>query len=364
MNGYRLLRGTVKIILLGLFSFYGILYAQQPTNNTTQPPNTAQPNTAQSNPPGNAQQQPKGDEQDQSVSTLKVNVDVVNLFFNVKDKRGALVPNLTRNDFQVFEDGNPQPIKYFAAEANQPLTLGILIDSSPSQERVLPIEKEIGAGFLNEVLRPKDLAFVISFDINVDLLQDFTNSSHELRAALDRARINGGGPSGGLPGLGGGPVPVSNPKGTLLYDAIFLAADEKLASEVGRKAMIILTDGEDQGSHEHIKDAVEAAQKADSICYVLLIADRGFYGGMGYSGDRQMKKLAEETGGRVINVGNKPEKVKEAFDQIANELRSQYSIGYTPTNSKRDGSFRKVEIKTKQPYKVQARTGYYAVPSR
>jgi VWFA-related protein len=364
VNGYRLFRGAVKIILLGLFSFYGILYAQQPTNNTTQPPNGAQPNTAQPNPPGNARQQPKRDEQDQSVSTLKVNVDVVNLFFNVKDKRGALVPNLTRNDFQVFEDGKSQTIKYFAAEANQPLTLGILIDSSPSQERVLPIEKEIGAGFLNEVLRPKDLAFVISFDINVDLLQDFTNSSHELRAALDRARINGGGPSGGLPGLGGGPVPVSNPKGTLLYDAIFLAADEKLASEVGRKAMIILTDGEDQGSHENIKDAVEAAQKADSICYVLLIADRGFYGGMGYSGDRQMKKLAEETGGRVINVGNKPEKVKEAFDQIANELRSQYSIGYTPTNSKRDGSFRKVEIKTKQPYKVQARTGYYAVPSR
>jgi VWFA-related protein len=96
----------------------------------------------------------------------------------------------------------------------------------------------------------------------------------------------------------------------------------------------------------------------------LLIADRGFYGGMGYSGDRQMKKLAEETGGRVIDVGNKPEKLKQAFDQVANELRSQYSIGYTPTNSKRDGTFRKVEIKTKQPYKVQARTGYYAVPAR
>src|SRR6476469_5384461 len=105
VNGYRLFPGAVKIILLGLFSFYSILYAQQPTNNTTQPPNGAQPNTAQPNPPVNAQQQPKRDEQDQSVSTLKVNVDVVNLFFNVKDKRGALVPNLTRNDFQVFEDG-------------------------------------------------------------------------------------------------------------------------------------------------------------------------------------------------------------------------------------------------------------------
>src|SRR5690348_16570102 len=116
-------------------------------------------------------------DQDQSVSTLKVNVNVVNLFFNVKDKRGALVPNLTKDDFQVMEDGKPQTIKYFASESNQPLTLGLLIDSSVSQERVLPLEKEVGSAFLREVLRDKDLAFVISFDVNVDLLQDFTNDA-------------------------------------------------------------------------------------------------------------------------------------------------------------------------------------------
>src|SRR5207244_4365947 len=146
-------------------------------------------------------------------------------------------------------------------------------------------------------------------------------------AGMNRARINGGGGGGGIPGLGGGPIPTSNPRGTLLYDAVYLASSEKLAKEVGRKAMILLTDGEDQGSRTRIKEAVEAAQRADTMIYVLLIADRGFYGGFGYSGDHDMKKLCQDTGGRVIDAGNKPEKLKQAFDQIAAELRSQYSIG-------------------------------------
>lgn len=300
---------------------------------------------------------------DDAMSTLKVNVDVVQLFFNVKDKKGGLIPSLTKGDFQISEDGKPQTIKYFTAESNLPLTLGILIDSSGSQERVLPMEKEVGGAFLNEILRSKDLAFVLSFDVNVDLLQDFTNSVPKLKSALNQARINtGGGVSSSIPGLGGGPVPTAgNQRGTLLYDAIYLASHDELAHEVGRKAMIILTDGEDFGSQLNIKNAIEAAQKADSICYVLLIADRGFYGFGGYSGDREMKKLAEETGGRVINVGNKFDKLKEAFDQIALELRSQYNVGYTPTNAARDGTFRKVEIRAKKDYKIQARTGYYAL---
>jgi VWFA-related protein len=301
-------------------------------------------------------------DRDQSLETLKVNVDVVQLFFNVKDKKGALIPDLTKDNFQIFEDGKPQTIKYFNAESNLPLTLGILIDSSGSQQRVLDMEKEVGGQFLQEILRPKDEAFVISFDVNVDLLQDFTNSVHDLKAALNKARINTGGGGGPLPGLGGGPIPTGTPRGTLLFDAIYLASHDELSHEVGRKAMIILTDGEDQGSQLRIKDAIEAAQKSDSIVYVLLIADRGFYGGFGYSGDSEMKKLSAETGGRVIEVGNKFEKLKQAFDQIAQELRSQYNIGYTPTNSKRDGTFRKVEIKAKQQgYKIQARSGYYAM---
>ncbi len=140
-----------------------------------------------------------------------------------------------------------------------------------------------------------------------------------------------------------------------------LASHDELAQQVGRKAMIILTDGEDQGSQLKIKDAIEASQKSDSIVYVLLCADRGFYGFGGYSGEGEMRKLSQETGGRVIDVGNKQDKLKAAFDQIASELRSQYSVGYTPTNSVKDGTFRKVEIRPKEKdYKIQARSGYYA----
>jgi VWFA-related protein len=299
--------------------------------------------------------------QDQSVETLKVRVNVVQLFFNVKDKKGALIPNQTKNDFDLLEDGKPQTIKYFTAESNLPLTLGILIDSSGSQARVLDMEKEVGAAFLSDILRPKDEAFVIGFDVNVDLLQDFTNDVRRLKAGLNKAKINVGGGVGSLPGLGGGPIPTGNPRGTLLYDAVYLAAHDELAHEVGRKAMILLTDGEDQGSQLKIRDAIEAAQKSDSICYVLLIADRGFYGGFGYSGDSEMKKLANETGGRVIEVGNKMDKLKDAFEQIAHELRSQYNVGYTPTNSALDGSFRKIELRSKQGYKIQTRSGYYAI---
>lgn len=309
-------------------------------------------------------QDDKGQKSDQ-LPTFTSNVNVVNLFFNVKDKHGNLIPNLTKNDFEVLEDGKPQTIKYFSAESNQPLTLGILIDTSGSQMNVLPMEKEVGAAFLKDVLTPKDLAFLISFDVDVDELHDFTSSADMLRRAMDKAEINTGGVSGGVPGIGQGPIPQQgDPKGTLLYDAVYLAAHDKLSQEVGRKAMILLTDGEDQGSQMKMRDAIEAAQKADSIVYVLLIADRGFYGGFvgGYSGEGDMKKMTAETGGRVIVVGNKLDKLKDAFNQIANELRSQYSIGYTPTNTKRDGSFRKIEIKVadKKDLKVQARNGYYA----
>jgi len=304
------------------------------------------------------QQPVNGD--DDNLQTFKAQVNVVNLFFNVKDKHGLLIPNLTKDDFQVFEDGKPQTIKYFSTEAQQPLTLGIMIDTSASQTRVLDIEQESCAEFLHQVLRPKDMAFVINFDVDVDLDQDFTSNVRDLTRALNKMQINAG-VGGGPPGLGGGPVPTT-PRGTLLYDAIYLAADEKLKNEVGRKAMIIFTDGEDEGSRLRIQDAVEAAQKADTICYVILIADRGFYGGFGYSGDSDMQKLAQATGGRVIEVGNKQDKLKQAFDQIQNELRSQYNIGYSPTNNKLDGTYRKIQIKAKGGEdKVQARQGYYAM---
>lgn len=338
-------------VIIATLSFAPWIYAQRiPRLGTDSGPGEQDPGISESQP------------DDHSAATLKVNVDVVQLLFNVKDKKGTLIPGLTRNDFKVFEDGKPQTIKYFTPESNLPLTLGILIDSSGSQQRVLGMEQQIGADFLQQIIQPKDEAFVISFDVEVNLLQDFTNSTHMLRTALDSARINAPPDScNSLPGVGGGPLPcTSTPKGTLLYDAVYLAAHDELAQEVGRKAMILLTDGEDQGSKLKINEAIEAAQKADTICYVLLIADRKFYGGF-YSGDHEMKMLAEETGGRVIDVGDKPDRLKQAFDQISQELRSQYDIGYTSTNRAKDGTFRRVEIKPKDKnYKIQARSGYYA----
>lgn len=314
---------------------------------------------AQDTRPQQPQPQPQQQQQQQEpLETFKVDVNVVSLYFNVKDKRGALIPDLKKEDFQIFEDGAPQKIKYYSATSEQPLTLGIMIDTSGSQMRVLPMTQEIGSQFLQEVLRPKDMAFVISFDINVELLQDFTNQSSVLRKALHKTRVNTGGGSGGIPGIGQGPVPISNPKGTLLYDAIYLAADEKLKQEVGRKALIILTDGEDQGSRTRVREAIEAAQKSDAIVYVIFEADREatFGGGKG-----EMKKICEETGGRVVDVGDNPKKLKEAFDQISSELRSQYYIGYSPTNQKKDGAYRKVEVRAaNKDLKIQARKGYYA----
>ena len=213
-----------------------------------------------------AQQTPARTTDDQKpVETLKVNVNVVQLFFNVKDKKGGLIPNLTKDDFEIYEDGKPQTVKYFTAESNLPLTLGIMIDSSGSQRNVLDMEKEVGGAFLKQILTDKDEAYVISFDVTVDLLQDFTRDVHRLQAALNKAKINTGFTSGTpLPGAGGEPVPIRNPAGTLLFDAVYLSAHDMLAKEVGRKAMILLTDGQDEGSKLKVQDAIEAGER-DSV---------------------------------------------------------------------------------------------------
>jgi len=309
----------------------------------------------------------KPSDSQQPTETLKVNVNVVQLFFNVKDKHGALIPNLTKEDFEVNEDAKPQTVKYFTAESNLPLTLGILIDSSGSQLRVLDMEKEVGGAFLKQILTDKDLAYVMDFNVDATLVQDYTRDTQRLQKALNSVKINAGYTMPTLPGAGGGPVPTAQQAGTVLFDAVYLSSHDMLAKEVGRKAMILLTDGEDEGSRLKIQDAIEAAQKSDAIIYVLLCADRGGYfsSGMSYYGESDMKKLTEATGGRVVNVGNKFDKLREAFDEIAKELRSQYNIGYTPTNTQLDGSYRKLEIKCKQPgYKIQTRAGYYAGKSQ
>jgi VWFA-related protein len=256
-------------------------------------------------------------------------------------------------------------LKTFVAETHQPLTLGILLDTSGSQYRVLPLEQQVGGQFLERVLQKQDEAFLLSFDVNVDLLQDYTNSPRLLSRAMNKAEINtaGGNGAAGIPGAGGGTVPtIGAPKGTLLYDAVFLASNEKMNQETGRKAMILLTDGEDEGSVHKIQEAISAAQKSNVICYTILIADRGFYGGFGYSGYSAMKKLTEETGGRLIDVGNNGKKLEDAFQQIEDELRTQYVATYTPNNTKLDGTFRHVTVDCGDGMKVQVRKGYYALP--
>ena len=300
------------------------------------------------------------------VATFKQTVNLVDLFFTVKDRSGTLVPHLTRDECQVTEDKAPQTFKSFVAETDQPLTLGILLDTSGSQQRVLPLEQQAGSQFLEQVLRKQDEAFLAEFDVNVDLLQDFTNSPHLLARAMDKAQINIGGGSLGPPGLGGGPVPISNPKGTVLYDAIFEAATKKLNQETGRKALIILTDGEDEGSDHKIRDAIAAAERNNVIIYVILIADREMYWsqGEGYYGYSPAKQISDETGGRLIDVGNNGAKLRAAFQQIEAELRTQYVASYTPSNTKADGTFRRIGLECHgdngQSLKVQVRKGYYA----
>jgi len=301
---------------------------------------------------------PAAPQEEESVGNIKVNVNLVDVFFTAKAKDGTLVPHLSKDDCTVLEDKVPQTLKSFVAETHLPLTLGIILDTSGSQMRVLPLEQDAGSQFLQEVIKPKDEAFILSVDVNVDLLQDLTNSTRLLSKALYKAEINA--PGSLLPS----PVPTpGGPRGTVLYDAVYLAAREKLTQESGHKALIMLTDGEDQGSHTKINEAIAAAQKSNVLLYVILIADvEGYLNqGMGYFGYSAMKKMTEETGGRLIDVGNNGKKLEAAFEQIEDELRTQYVASYTPSNTKQDGAFRHLSVECKgDGLKVQVRKGYYA----
>ena len=272
--------------------------------------------------------------EDQPVATLKLNVNLVDVVFTVKDKAGNLVPHLTRDDCTVSEDKEPQTLKSFVAETHQPLTLGILLDTSGSQHRVLPLEQDVGSQFLERVLKPKDEAFLLSFDVNVDLLQDYTNNPRLLARAMNKAEINtaGGNGAAGIPGAGGGTVPtIGTPKGTLLYDAVYLAASQKMNQETGRKAMILLTDGEDEGSRTKINEAIAAAQKSNVIVYTILIADRGFYGGLrlqrllGHEeDDRGDRRPADRRGQQRQEAGGRlPADRRRAAHPVCGHLHAQ-----------------------------------------
>ncbi|MFB3094548.1 MAG: VWA domain-containing protein [Candidatus Acidiferrales bacterium] len=289
--------------------------------------------------------------------TLRVDVRVVNVYCTVKTKKGALITDLETSDFEIREDGKKQELRYFVRETDRPLTLALLLDTSISQKAVLPIEIETAAQFFRQVLRPVDLALLMSFDVNVDLLHDFTSDVEQLQESLQLARINSP--------VDLGPFPRTRTAGTRLYDAIYLASREKLGPEVGRKAIILVTDGFDSGSSKKEKEALEAAHRGEIILYAIGVADPHFYQSRGGTliGASVLKKLARETGGLAVFPRN-PEQLRRAFEQIATELRSQYILGYTPTNRAYDGRFRKIEVKVKRKgLKVQARRGYYA-PTR
>jgi VWFA-related protein len=296
-------------------------------------------------------------------ATIKVDVNIVNILASVRDKRGGLVANLEKQDFTVLEDGKPQEIRYFTKETDLPLTIGLLVDVSGSQRNLIDIERNAASQFFSQVLRKKDEAFLISFGEESELLQDYTGSAKLLTEGLKGLRV-----SSGVGGIGPGPVPTAGgPRGTVLYDAVYLAANEKLKTEVGRKVIVVITDGVDQGSRLRIEKAVEAAQKSDAVIYCIDYSDPSAYGGGfgminlgGGGGGSAMHKMSDETGGRVYKVDRK-HSLDQVFKELQDEMRSQYSIGYTPTNDRKDGTYRKLEVKlANKDLKAQARKGYYA----
>jgi VWFA-related protein len=285
--------------------------------------------------------------------TLRSTVNLVNLFATARDKNKRIVGDLKQEDFKVFEDNQEQKIAFFSKEVTLPITLGLLIDTSGSEQNRLGAEQEAASRFLERVMRKGDEAMVMSFDLDVDLLADFTDDRAQIDRAINKARI--GAVSGGV--VTPGTIP-SNTGGTHFYDAVFLACNDKLVTEAGRKALVIITDAQDEGSRLRLEEAIESAQRTDTVVHVLLVHDPG------YSWRPDVaKKLSDETGGRTIEVSTE-KKLNEAFDQISEELRSQYTLGYYPTNTAKDGRFRKVRVETaNKDYRLLTRKGYYAPKS-
>ena len=342
---------------------------------------------------------------DQPSTMLSVQVKVVNVLATVRDKHGKIVNDLGKDDFTIAEDGRPQSIHYFTRETDLPLTLGLLVDTSMSQRRVLDQERSASHGFLDQMVRAdKDKAFIIHFDREVELLQDLTNLHEKLEDALGKLnspqfkRANDGNQSG----RGSDPDDDNRQRGgsrrhrmsgggTLLYDAIYLASDELMKKQPGRKALIVLSDGVDRGSKESLETAVATAQKADTAVYSILYKDedanndrrggfgmggpwggggpmgrRGGGGGHRYpqeqrpDGKKILTRISQETGGRFFEVSKK-ETVDQIYAQIEEELRNQYSIGYTPDRGgAAEEGYHKIQLTAKKKdLSVQTREGYY-----
>jgi VWFA-related protein len=317
---------------------------------------------------------------------ITVDVKVVSVLATVRNKHGDIVRNLTKDDFVLEEDGHPQTIAYFTQETNQPLTLGLLVDTSLSQRSVLGEERSASYSFLDHVIREdRDKAFVIHFDREVELLQDLTASRKKLESALalleepERGSGNSGGGRGQRGSRGGA--------GTLLYDAVYLASNELMGKQQGRKSLIILSDGVDHGSKETLETAITSAQRADTIVYSILFAGdeggrpNGGFGGPGWGGmgpmggggghrrypqeqhpdgKKVLDQVSKETGGHLFEVSKKLT-VDQIYAAIEDELRNQYSLGYSPDKTDESLPYHKIHLTTKQKdLTVQARDGYYS----
>ena len=288
----------------------------------------------------------------ESIKALSV---AVNVYAIAEGRHGRLIRDLDKEDFELSEDSTPQKIEYFSQETNAPLSLGVAVDTSVSQGHLLGTEQDAAKHFLRSVLRSGDQAFVMNFDLDVKLLQDFTDAAPALARAIDSAEINETGRSI-LQDTAARPT-----GGTHLYDAVYLASNELMKARFGRKVLVLVTDGEDQGSQTSLQKSIEAAEKADVIVYSIVVSDPEFYSLLGgaYHGDSSVRKIARETGGRTIRVKS-IEQIGQAFEQIARELRSQYLLGYSPSDFRHDGSFRRIHVKVRgRNYVVRTRTGYY-----
>jgi VWFA-related protein len=292
-------------------------------------------------------------------TVITVDVQVVNVLATVRDKDGVLVSNLTKDDFELYEDGVLQEIKYFTRQADLPLTIGLLVDTSVSQQDLIYDERTAGYRFFDKVLRiEKDLAFLMSFDIDVELLQDLTAAKPLLQDGLERLEVQGA--TGGV--ITPGTVPQNGkPVGTAMFDGIYLAANEMLKGQVGRKALVLVTDGYDYGSKVDIDEAIEAAQRSDAIIFSVRYYDPRFYQGAAVIGGGRgdLRQLSRSTGGDTYEVKRK-QSLDQIFDDINNVVRNQYAIGYSPKRDLSEKGFRKIELKLKnKKLEAQTREGYY-----
>jgi VWFA-related protein len=284
-------------------------------------------------------------------------VRVVNILASVRDKDGHIVTDLTQDDFIIEEKGHPQVIQYFARQSGLPLTLGLLVDVSGSQRTVLEPQREASLQFLHQVLREgSDWAFLLAFDREMDLLQDVTTSRAELDSGLQKLALIRD-PSGKLP---------EHAQGTALYNAVFAAAQKVMSRQHGRKALIVLSDGVDTNSSKSLSAAVDECQREDTLIYTIRFYDQrllafpvaGDTGPRLRDGKKVLLHMSEQTGGGYFELPDMPA-LEKIFASIEEELRNQYSLGYSPAKGK--PGYRKISVSTKRKgLTVQARDGYFS----